>query len=120
MLRWHPKDYSNNDYKKVFEALINVVETYQVTFKNPELVLCQLVTNVVVVVANRDVLGAANPVQIGSFKSTVADSMKAHIFLYGENGHKYKQIKDYLENDFSKVKDNYPTTVQRAVHLLNT
>ena len=84
------------------------------------LVICQLATNGVVAGADGDFLGAANPGQIAAAKATVAESMKATIFLDGANGQKYKQLKDDSGNEFSKGKDNYPPTVERAVHLLNT
>ena len=44
-LLWHPKYQINDDYNKVFEALIGVVETYGGTFEKPVLVLLQLATN---------------------------------------------------------------------------
>ena len=46
--------------------------------------------------------------------------MKADILLYGANGQKYKKLRYDLGNDFSKGKENYPPTVERAIHLLNT
>ena len=110
-LLWQPKDQSNNEYKKVFEALIDVVETYGGILDYPGLVLCQLVTNGVVVGADVDVLGAANTAHIETDKATIEEIMKAAIFLDGENEQTYKHIKDDLENDFSKGTDNYPTTV---------
>ena len=69
-----------------------------------------------------DVLGAANPAHIESSKAAVAESKKAAIFLDRVKGHKYKQLKDDLENKFSKDIDNYPptVTVERTIHLLNT
>ena len=70
-----------------------------------------LVTNGVVAGANKDVRGVASPAHIAASKTTVVDIMKAAIFLDGENGYNYNQIKDYLENDLSKGIDNYPTTV---------
>ena len=104
----------------MFGYLINVVEKNGVTFDELELVILQLATNVVVLGADGDVLGAGNPAQIVASKSTVSDIMKVSIFLYRVNGQKYKQIRDGLENEFSKETDNYPTTVEHAVHLLNT
>ena len=82
--------------------------------------LCQLATNGVVEGANRDFLRAYNPEHIAAAKSNVVKIMKAGIFLDSANGHKYKQLKNDLENDFYKCKDNYPPTTERAVHLLNT
>ena len=46
--------------------------------------------NIVVAVADIDVLRAANPAQIAAAKATVAESMKAAIFLDGANGQNYK------------------------------
>ena len=62
------------------------------------LVLCQLATNGVVAGADEDVLEADNPVQIAAAKANVAEIMKAIILLDGQNGQKYKHIKDDLEN----------------------
>ena len=81
----NPKDQSNDDYKKVFDALLYLVEKYGGTIDKPGLVLCQLVTNGVVAGANGDVFGAANPAQIVAAKETISDSTKAAIFLYGVN-----------------------------------
>ena len=68
---------------------------YGGTFDKPVLVICQLSTNWVVVGAGGDVLGGANHAHIISDKATVAESVKAAILLYGDNGHKYKHIKYY-------------------------
>ena len=84
------------------------------------MLLHQLAKNGVVAGADRYVIGAANPVQIEEAKATVAESTKAAILMYGENKQKYKQIKDDLDNNFSKGTEKYPTTVKRTVHLLNT
>ena len=48
----NPKNQSNDGYKKVFDALLYVVEKYGVTTEKPGLVLCQLVTNGFVAGAN--------------------------------------------------------------------
>ena len=69
----------------MFEALINVVETYGETFDKPLLVLCQLATNGVVSGAEGDVLRVDNTAQIAASNATVAESTKAAIFLDGEN-----------------------------------
>ena len=82
--------------------------------------LCQLGTNGVVPGADGDILGAVNSALIAAAKATLIMRMKAEILMDGENGQKYKHIKDNLEKKFSKVTDNYPTTVERAVYLLNT
>ena len=100
--------------------MIDVVETYGGILDYPGLVLCQLMTNGVVVGADGDVLGAANPAQIAVAKATIVDSTKVAIFLYGANGHKYKQLKNDLENELSKGKVNYPPIVEPFVHFLNT
>ena len=50
--------------------------------------LRQLVTNGVVAGADKDVFEADNPSQITSAKANVANSMKAIIFLDGDNGQK--------------------------------
>ena len=104
----------------MFEELIDVMETYGVTFDEPGLVLLQLTTNGVVAGSDGDFLGASNPAYIVSSEATVAKNMKAAIFLEEENGQKYKHINYYLENDFSKVTVNYSPTVEHAVHFLNT
>ena len=114
------KEQINYKYNKVFKNLINEVETYGVTFNGPRLVLHQLARNGVVSGADGDVLGAANPAQIAVAKATIVDSMKVAIFLYGANGHKYKQLKNDLENELSKGKVNYPPIVETFVHFLNT
>ena len=56
-LLWQSKDQSNNDYKRVFEALIDMVETYGGTFDKLVLVLHQLAKNGVVAGEDRDVIG---------------------------------------------------------------
>ena len=56
-LLWQSKDQSNNDYKRVFEALIYMVETYGGTFDKLVLVLHQLAKNGVVAGEDRDVIG---------------------------------------------------------------
>ena len=66
------------------------METYGGTFDELGLVLRQLKKNIVVAVADIDVLRAANPAQIAAAKATVAESMKAAIFLDGANGQNYK------------------------------
>ena len=79
-----------------------------------------LVTNGVVAGAYKDVLGVASPAHVAVAKTTVVDILKAAIFLDGENGYNYNQLKDYLGKDLSNGTDNYPTTVEHAVSLLNT
>ena len=96
------------------------MEIYGRIFENPRLVFLQLVTNGVVAGANGDVLGATNPAKIVSSKTTVSESMKVAILLDGVNGQKYKNLKDYSEKNLYKVIYNYGTTVERAIHLLNT
>ena len=117
-LLWKPKYQSRDYYKKVFEALTDVVETYGRTFDEPGLLLHQLATNRFVAGADGDFLGADNLVQIAAAKATVPETMKVAIFLDGSNLEKYKNLKNDLENDFSKGTDNYPPTLERAVRLL--
>ena len=93
---------------------MDIVENYGGKYYKPGLVLRQLVKNGVVAGANGDVLGASNPAHITSDNPTVINNTKADIFLDRENGQKYKQLKDDLENDFSKGIDNYPPTVECA------
>ena len=66
------------------------METYGGTFDELGLVLRQLKKYTVVAVADIDVLRAANPAQIAAAKATVAERMKAAIFLDGANGQNYK------------------------------
>ena len=115
-----PQDNIINDYNKVFKDLINVVKTYGGTFDKLGLVLLQLAKNGAVAGADGDIIGADNPAQIGATKEIVSESMKAAILLDRANGQKYKQLKDDLEIDFNKGIENYATTVERAVRLLNT
>ena len=112
MLLQQTKYQSNNDYKKVFEDLINTVETYGGTFNEPGLLLSQLVKNGVVEGADEDILGEANPAQITAANSTVSEITQVAIFLGSTNYHKYKQLKDDLEKDLSKDTENYPTTAE--------
>ena len=92
----------------MFEALIEVVETYGGTFDKPLLVILQLAKNGFVEGANRDVLGASNPAQNAAAKVTVAESMKVAIFLDWGNDQNYKQLKYDLEKGLSKGVENYP------------
>ena len=96
------------------------MKKYGGKFDEPGLVLRQLATNGVVTGADGDVLGAANTAHIAAYKITVIEITKVAIFLDRSNGQKYKNIKDDLEKDLSKGRDNYPLTVEHAVHLLNT
>ena len=68
--------------------MIDVVETYGGILDYPVLVIRHLETNGVVVGADGDILGAANPEQIAMAKATIAEIMKAEIFLDGENEQK--------------------------------
>ena len=119
-LLWQPNDQSNNEYKNLFEELIDILETYGVILDDPGLVIRQLATNGVVLGTGEDVLRASNPAQIATDKATIADRMKAAILLDEANEQKYNHIKDDLDNDFSKGTGNYPTTMERSVNPLNT
>ena len=83
---WQPKYHSNDEFKKLLEALINIVEMNRGTSDDPGLVLCQLVKNGVLASADGDVLGAANPEQIAAATAEVAESTKVAILLDGANG----------------------------------
>ena len=72
------------------------METYGEGFDELVLVLRQVAKNGVLVGANRDVLWADNYEQTAAAKATVAERMKAAIFLNGANVQKYKQLKDDL------------------------
>ena len=75
------------------------METYGGSFDEPGLLLRQFSTNGVVVGAYGDVLGASNPAQIATAKTTISESTKAAILLDRLNEQKYKHIKDNSEKN---------------------
>ena len=105
-LLWKLKAQSSDEYNRLFESLIDVVEMYGVTSDEPILVLHQLVTNGVVVGANGDGIEEANPAHIVAAKTTLEESIKTATLLDGLNVQKYNNRKDGLENNFSEVTDN--------------
>ena len=86
ILLWQPKYQRIDDHKKMFGALINVVENNGEKFDETGLVLRQLATNGFVAGANGDVLGVANNGQIAAAKETISESMKVDISLESVNG----------------------------------
>ena len=84
-LLWNPKYQRNYGYNKVFEAFINVVETYGKNIDELVLVLCQSMKNGFVAGADGDVLGEANTAQISADKETVSESTEVDILMDAVN-----------------------------------
>ena len=108
------ENMSNADYMEEFEAIIKVVETYGGEWgQEPGLVRAKLQA--------ANVPDVDNPTddELENAKDAAREEFLAMMFLRGADRNRYWKLRDELSNDYAKGVDNYPTTLDGMLRLLN-
>ena len=124
LLFYQLETMSNDKYVEQFKARVLVVETYGGSFsQEPVLLRDELaeagVVPAAVPPADQDLLIAATAVEMEAAKKIVRSKVLAAMFLNGASSKRFKMLTDDIANQFTFGQDNYPTTLEDAVRLLN-
>jgi Reverse transcriptase (RNA-dependent DNA polymerase) len=100
------QNQTTTDYYESFKELLSVLESYGGRLHDPE-------------------DAAPDSASVNFFELSVderntfmRDRYSATLFLRNSDNHRYEQLKSELSNDFSKGRDEYPTTLTDAHQLL--
>jgi hypothetical protein len=107
-------DMSNADYYDEFMAIVKGVESYGGEWgQEPGLIRAKL-----------EAAGAADPDnltddELEAAKLAARDDFLAMMLLSGANNNRYWKLREDLANDYTKGRDNYLSTVDDMLRLLN-
>jgi hypothetical protein len=106
---------SNTAYMEEFIALIKVVETYGGEWgQEPGLITAKLQ-------ADTPMVDIDNPTEaeLNRAKEAATEEYLAMMFLSGADKNRYFELRNELSNDYAKGNDNYPSTLDGMLRLLN-
>jgi hypothetical protein len=104
----------NADYMEEFMVIIGVVETYGGEWgQEPGLIRAKLEKAWVPDIDN------PTDAELDEAKEAARDDFLAMMFLSGADKERYWKLRDELSNDYAKGADNYPSTLDGMLRLLN-
>ena len=115
---------STNKYIKQFKARVLVVEIYRGSFsQEPKLLKDELkkagVVPAAVPPANQDLIVASTVPELAVVEVIVHANVLTAVFINGASSKRFKPLMDNIANQSTFGQDNYPTTLEDAVHLFN-
>jgi len=113
---------SNEDYKEKFDAHWSVVEQLGGNLVNHTEFIDERAAEIAQEAMARDATRTdANPTdaEMECARNEIAAEVKAAFMLSGASNSRYKELKDYLENQYVTGSDNYPRSVEGVLALMN-
>jgi len=110
---------SNEEYSRQFQALWDTVVQFGGDIANHPTLIANRAKEIAA--DNNRTLGIANQSDTKEATTDVENGLKACFMLGGANKEKHKDLKDYLENEYTMNQDDdkYPRTIQSLLDKMN-